>query len=332
MIDGPVVAAVDGSDHSLKALEWAVAAAGRHHAELVVAHVLPDHVQLYAGRREALGGATEPPDPIRALVPEGARYRALEGAVPVALRGAAEGAGMLVMGSRGRGGFASLLLGSTSRAVSTTAACPVVVVPHDARTEGHGAAGPGAGAGPAAGRDADATAAHDADTDPAAAADRVVLGLHAAETADEVIAFAFAEAAARRAAGRPASLRVVSAYAVPPSPLLLIDAPFGVVPPEALPDVLADTDRAPAEREMLRSQGERLAPYRTRYPDLPVDQVASPGDAAGLLVQAGAHSALVVVGRHHRRLGRALLMGSVANAVLTHTPCAVAVVPAQEGE
>lgn len=302
-----VIAAVDGSEHSLKALEWARAAAVRHGTGLVVAHVLPDSVQLYAARRSSLHDAGEPEDladpvseRIRALLaargplPSEVRYESLEGSVPDALRSVGAHARMLVMGSRGRGGFAALLLGSNSRAVATSAACPVVVVAHEAR-------GVEVAAQPSAGR--------------------VVLGLHASETPDDVLDFAFTEAAARAT-----TLQVVSAYAIPPSPTMVIDSPFAVIPPEML--VGEDENAVPAEREMLRSQTERLAPFRARYPSVPVEQAAVPGDAAGRLVATSNSAALVVVGRHHpRRHIGSLMMGSVANAVLQHAHGPVAVVP-----
>lgn len=41
-----------------------------------------------------------------------------------------EGARLMVLGSRGRGGFGSRLLGSSGLACASRAACPVVVVPH----------------------------------------------------------------------------------------------------------------------------------------------------------------------------------------------------------
>ncbi|MFD9522019.1 universal stress protein [Streptomyces sp. NPDC059979] len=307
MSNAPVIAAVDGSEHSLKALEWARAAAVRHDVGLLIAHVLPDHAQLYAGRRASLHDASQPEvfaDPVsdwvRALfgggpeLPEGVRYEALEGSVPEALRVIGTKGLMLVMGSRGRGGFASLLLGSSSRAVASTAACPVVVVPHAERS------------------------APDADAEESAG--RVVLGLHAAETPDDVLDFAFAEAAVRGT-----TVQVVSAYAIPPAPTLVIDSPFAVIPPEGLAD---DGDAVPAEREMLRSQTARLAPFRTRYPDVRVEQAAVPGDAAGRLVTASRSAALVVVGRHHpRRTAMSLMIGSVAHAVLQHAHGPVAVVP-----
>ncbi|WP_223835827.1 universal stress protein [Streptomyces venezuelae] len=317
MSNTPVIAAVDGSEHSLRALEWARKEAVRHDCGLLVAHVLPDHAQLYAGRRASLHDASEPgeiPDPVRPWVasvlgaggselPEGVAYEALEGSVPEALRVIGSEARMLVMGSRGRGGFASLLLGSSSRAVASSAACPVVVVPHAER----GAA-------------AEADAAADTDAGAGQSAGRVVLGLHAAETPDDVLTFAFTEAAVRGT-----TVQVVSAYAIPPSPTLVIDSPFAVIPPEGLAD---EGDGVPAEREMLRSQTERLAPLRERFPDVPVEQAAVPGDPAGRLVIASRAAALVVVGRHHpRRTAMSLAIGSVAHAVLHHAHGPVAVVP-----
>ncbi|TDU77306.1 universal stress protein [Streptomyces sp. KS 21] len=332
MSNAPVVAAVDGSDHSLQALEWARTAALRHRTGLVVAHVLPDTSQLYAARRSSLADPSQPEefaDPVGERVrgilaeapelPEEVRYDALEGSVPEALRVTGDGALMLVMGSRGRGGFAALLLGSNSRALASTAACPVVVIAHAARRApaaepSDGAAGSAASAG-AAGAAASAGAAGSAGS-----AGRVVLGLHAAETADDVLAFAFAEAAARGT-----TVQVVSAYAIPPAPTLVMDSPFQVIPPEGLAD---DGDAVPAEREMLRSQTERLAPFRARWPQVRVEQAAVPGDPAERLVTASRSAALVVVGRHHpRRSVGPVMIGSVAHAVLHHAHGPVAVVP-----
>ncbi|GAA3379026.1 MULTISPECIES: universal stress protein [Streptomyces] len=312
MTNGLVIAAVDGSEHSLRALEWARTAALRHGTGLLVAHVLPDAAQLYAGRRSALHDPNEPEeyadpvgDRVRAILeasperPAEVRYEALEGSVPEALRViSAEGAPrMLVMGSRGRGGFATLLLGSNSRAVATTASCPVVVVPHADRDAAAGPSGEAAGA----------------------SAGKVVLGLHVTETPEDVLSFAFAEAAARGT-----TVQVVSAYAIPPGPANLLGGPFAVIPPEALAD---EGDSVPAEREMLRAQTRRLEAVRRRYPDVPVEQAAEPGNAAGRLVDASRSAALVVVGRHHPRV-RSLLIGSVAHAVLQHAHGPVAVVPA----
>ncbi|MFF4183278.1 universal stress protein [Streptomyces sp. NPDC001691] len=294
----PVVVAVDGSDHSLRALEWAIPAARRLGTELVIAHVLPDHTQLWAARRSALGPGPALNDPvtdrIRAALSgrdelPSVRFDSLEGEVADALHALGAEARMLVMGSRGRGGFASLLLGSNSLAVATRAPCPVVVVPPLARTgEAERATG------------------------------RVVLGLNLGETADDVIAFAFAEAGARNV-----PLQVLSAYPAPPPTALMVAGEF---PPAAL-----ERDQyEPLERDLRREQTERLQPFKERFPKVEVDPVIAPADAAGHLVDASASAALIVVGRHRRRLKPgSLLMGSVAHAVLHHAECPVAVVPAR---
>lgn len=309
----PVIAAVDGSDHSLKALTWAAQAAQRLGAELVVAHVLPDHAQIWAARSEALGHRPEieTEDPVVSAVREwlaargvrGARYASLEGDVPDALRAQGEEARMLVMGSRGRGGFASLLLGSNSRAVATSAACPVVVVPHEDRTvspEGPDGTGDVAG-------------------------DRVALGLDPGETADAVVEFAFAEAAAQQL-----PLHVLSACPVPPvAPTLLVGSPLDA---SALETAYGDTGAALLEEDTRRAQDERLRPFVERHPEVTVQAATVPADAAGHLVDASERASLVVVGRHRHRLRPgSLLMGSVAHAVLHHARCPVAVVPAAEG-
>ena len=52
----------------------------------------------------------------------------VEGSAATALLEAAQGADLLVVGSRGRGGFAGLLLGSVSQQCAHHASCPVVIV------------------------------------------------------------------------------------------------------------------------------------------------------------------------------------------------------------
>ncbi|MFI6684825.1 universal stress protein [Streptomyces sp. NPDC050485] len=292
----PVVVAVDGSEHSLRALEWAVPTALTMAADLVIAHVLPDTTQLWMARRSALGPGPALTDPVtdrirtalsgRDGLPS-VRYDSLEGEVPDALHALGAEARMLVMGSRGRGGFASLLLGSNSLAVATRALCPVVVVPPLART----------------GEDERITG-------------RVVLGLNLDDTVDDVIGFAFDQAAARRV-----PLQVISAYPAPAPAALLVAGEF---PPTAMdPD-----EYGHVERDARREQAERLRPFEERFPQVEVDSVVAPADAAGHLVDASASAALIVVGRHRRRLKPgSLLMGSVAHAVLHHAECPVAVVP-----
>jgi len=59
----------------------------------------------------------------------------VEGHASQVLTETAEGADLLVVGSRGHGGFTGLLLGSVSEHVVTHAPCPVVVVRHPAAAE-----------------------------------------------------------------------------------------------------------------------------------------------------------------------------------------------------
>ncbi|MFI6944037.1 universal stress protein [Streptomyces sp. NPDC050418] len=292
----PVIAAVDGSEHSLAALEWALRAAGRRGTE-----VLAVHVRSVGPTPTAPALAALPPlpveqdgDPVRERVESclSARtdpavpvtYSALESGAPsTALAELAAKAQLLVVGSRGLGGFAALLLGSTGRKLAMQAPCPVVIVPHADRA---------------------------ADPSPASASGRVVLGLAPDETSDAAIGFAFAEAE-RLGAG----LEVVSTYVVPLTSLLVVGE-------------FVDTSDTDASRTLEEAQSLRLAPFRTRHPSVPVTQIATAGDPAGRLVTASRAAALTVVGRHRRRLRpEALVMGSVTNAVLQHAHGPVAVIP-----
>ncbi|MFJ5136647.1 universal stress protein [Streptomyces sp. NPDC088707] len=298
----PVVVGVDGSEHSLRALAWALSAAEHLEAPLVAAHVRSDALQLGAARIASLGPSPELPDAVMdavRTVVEGrghgmpVRYESLDGSVTDALPAAARGARLLVTGSRGHGGFASLLLGSTSRTLAATAPCPLVVVPHEARA---------------------------AALEGGAEAGRVLLGLHPEETPDEVVAFAF-EAARQR--GVP--LEAVTALRLPPQPTSVVVAP---APALQVPPALPVAGRAEAfVRDAAREQEERLRPFVARRPEVELVPSVVPGDAAGLLVEGSRDAGLVVVGRHHRHRFGSLLIGSVAHAVLHHAHCPVAVVP-----
>ncbi|MGW0120587.1 universal stress protein [Streptomyces sp. NPDC003327] len=297
----PVVVGVDGSAPSRRALEWALGAAEGLGAPLVAAHVRSDALQLGAARIASLGTDPHLPDTVldavRRTVEERGhrlpvRYESLDGAVTDALPAAARGARLLVSGSRGHGGFAGLLLGSTGRTLAATAPCPLVVVPDEER------AAPPSGA----------------------PARRVLLGLHPEETPDEVLDFAF-DAAGRQ--GVP--LVAVTVLRLPPTPSALLAAPSPAL--QVPPPLPAADDGAELVAEEDRDQEERLRPFAARWPDVELVRTVVPGDAPGRLVEESRDAGLLVVGRHRRHRLGSLLVGSVAHAVLRHAHCPVAVVP-----
>lgn len=138
-----IVVGVDGSGHSQRALEWAVKEAAVRKAPLTVITVHELVVGYYGGMVEYADDQrlTEKAwDIVRAEVdktlqdlgeprPESVTVRATAGAVVEELVNASKDADMLVVGSRGAGGFARLVLGSVSSLVTQHAVCPVVIIP-----------------------------------------------------------------------------------------------------------------------------------------------------------------------------------------------------------
>lgn len=117
----PLVAGVDGSEASLEAVDWAAGEAVRHDVPLHLVHAAaPDH-EAY----ELIASASERARKV-ALVRLSSEV--LSGDAVSALIGKGRNAFALVLGSRGLGGLAGLLLGSVSLAVAAHADCPVVVV------------------------------------------------------------------------------------------------------------------------------------------------------------------------------------------------------------
>ncbi|MBZ4016387.1 universal stress protein, partial [Streptomyces purpurogeneiscleroticus] len=129
----PVIVGVDGSPDSERAVHWAAEAARLRSAPLQIVHVWPYVTAARAADAEAGTG-----DPVLedlrqrlagdAELPE-VEFRSLSGLTDTILPALGDEAQLLVLGSRGRGGFASLLLGSNGMACAAHAACPVVVVP-----------------------------------------------------------------------------------------------------------------------------------------------------------------------------------------------------------
>ena len=139
-----ITVGVDGSEQSRRALEWAVREAGLRGAALIVLavhQVASNHwtgnPELYPADQpatEAIRRAAE--DAVRTAVsqagepgPASVTVRAVSGLPARELVGASSDADLVVVGARGGGGFAKLLLGSVSNQVVSHAACPVVVIP-----------------------------------------------------------------------------------------------------------------------------------------------------------------------------------------------------------
>lgn len=134
-----VVVGVDGSEASQAAINYAAEEASRLGVELVAVYawmppLTPGLEQLWS--EELLEAQQSAAEEALAIGTAGLanRYpdlkirREIVQAPPIgALIGEAKGASLLVVGSRGRGGFSRLLLGSVSQGVLTDLPCPVVV-------------------------------------------------------------------------------------------------------------------------------------------------------------------------------------------------------------
>lgn len=284
----PIVVGVDGSETSLRAVDWAADEAALRGAPVRL---------VYASLWERYEGASladdlgKPPEQVTAedVVAAAARrararHTGLEITTAVlpeepeyALVHESGEAAALVLGSRGRSGLAETLLGSVCLTVAAHASCPVIVLrgSHDnqVREGGQG---------------------------------RVVVGVGERGPGSAALRFAVREAALRHA-----TLDAVRAWRCPAHEST--DHPLLAGEParmheqhavEALEKALTD---APADLDLRRRTVE--------------------GPARRVLQAASYGADLLVVGarREPGRLG--VRLGRVAHAVLHHAPCPVAVVP-----
>jgi nucleotide-binding universal stress UspA family protein len=140
-----IVVGVDGSEASRVALKHAVDAAIDWSAELIAFSSMPIAVgtslRAWApGTLDHSAALEELATEVRRIVDEelagrdlpagfSVRHHALDGTASALLVEFSTSVDLVVVGSRGRGGFSGLLLGSTSQAVLHHARCPVMVVP-----------------------------------------------------------------------------------------------------------------------------------------------------------------------------------------------------------
>jgi nucleotide-binding universal stress UspA family protein len=141
-----IIVGIDGSSHSRRALEWAVIEAAIRQVPLTVLTVqqaitgfwgapvvypgdadLAEHARKVAQEEtdqalDKLGTGSRPPS---------VTIVATIGAPAEEILNVAEDADMIVVGSRGAGGFKKLLMGSVSTQITHHARRPVVVIPAD---------------------------------------------------------------------------------------------------------------------------------------------------------------------------------------------------------
>jgi nucleotide-binding universal stress UspA family protein len=143
-----ILVGVDGSGHSQRALEWAMREAAIRHVSLTVLTVHPAVVGYFGGvsttpgdlelTEKARAAVKEEADKVLSGLdgpyPESVTVKAVHGFPVEELVNASKEADMVVLGSRGVGGFTRMLMGSTAGQVVQHAHCPVVIIPPEDRS------------------------------------------------------------------------------------------------------------------------------------------------------------------------------------------------------
>ena len=146
-----IVVGIDELVHSHRALDWAVREAALRRTDLTVLTVIPAMASPWSSRQltvpdepEVIQRAREAIDEAVATSlgelgtdrPANVTVEVLSGYPARLLTAASKEADLVVLGSRGTGGFGTMLLGSVSNLVAHHASCPVVIVPAE-RPERH---------------------------------------------------------------------------------------------------------------------------------------------------------------------------------------------------
>lgn len=270
----PILAGYDGSAAGEIALRWAVREAQLRYAPLAICHAWHWPVLIPAGDSSVQDAVRHSAEIVlgkgvslvRTLAPRLTVRPRLEmgsAAAVLLMESASASAELIVVGTRGVGGFDRLPIGSTAAQVAAYASRPVIVVPSAPSTTG-------------------------------STTDRIVVGVDGSPASEAAVAFAFEEAALRRA-----PLHAVYAWDEP-------------------------------DEALWREAGARfqrfVTPWCEKYPHMQVTTsfAARPPDEA--LIDAGDGAELLVVGDRAHRDPEGPPLGMVTQAVLHGAPCPVAVV------
>ncbi len=305
-----IVVGVDGSDQSVCALLWAAQEAGRRRAPLYV--VTAYTVPVFAASSMDAGYATVDDSSIRegarAVLNEAVGHVAGSGidVIPRIETGDAAGvlldlsaeADLVVVGSRGRGGFVGRLLGSVSSALPAHAKSPTVIVPLSCS--------------PRLGQPQ--LAANKPKCDPGPPASEiekvVVVGVDGSEQARRA-----SLAAAEEAMSRGVPLRVICSIAPFSGSLAWVPAPL-------------DREALHADISVQLNAGRNW--LQSHFPDLLITVEQLDGPPAEVLINASRTAELLVVGTRGRGGFAGMLMGSTSQGVLHHAKGPVMVVPDSE--
>ena len=285
----PLVAATDGSDESLRAVEWAAGEAVLRGAPLrIVAAASPPSRMLDLMGRPDSDFVADLIGEERDRVLAAAAARAAEAAPglqvdTVSLAGppaqavteSGSGASMLVLGAHGIGALGSIALGSVSWYAAAHASCPVVIVRGEI----------------------------------AAVHREIGIGIGDLDASADPLTFAFEEASLRKA-----GLIAVHAWHIPLAAISRAGSPSPV------PDLAASV------AEAARRLAGLLDTWRKKYPDVPGSQFVVRDRPSWVLVGLSIRTDLVVIGRHASQPGLPG-PGSVAHAVLNRALGPVAVIP-----
>ena len=282
----PILVGIDGSNHSSRALDWAISEATSRSLPLHLEHVLETGVTVWSPMtvastdlkdyRSIIETALEH---VQKSAPELRVTSAITtGPASFALENASIEADTLVVGARGRGVVKSILLGSTSLHAASHARCPVVVV-----------------------RDADQT-----EVGPSS---RVVVGFDGSHLSGDALGYAYAAASRRHM-----DLDIVMAWDTDDL------EPYQLVP------TVAEEVRAATVHHRLELTAAAAAPWSEKYPDVKTHIDVTTKAPAQALIDRSLHAALVVLGSRGLGSVRGALMGSVSAEVLRHAHSPVAVI------